>query len=189
MSNSATAEVFGLRALCSDEQVYVLDVNQWMGAFLHATGRKCVVRVNAVTGPRVLEYALRGRKTAQGFRVVIGSSRVIMETFVYTLDTHKDPEVRASKEEASKWFLAQIKLLNQRGAILFDRTLWEKSELDEMSKTYWGMPDWEDQGVYQTLLNLDAAAIIGLDEPFMDCVTRNGRKWFDPQTVRSIMAA
>lgn len=189
MTQTVNAEILGLRELTCEETLIVMDVNQLVGACLNETGRNCVVRVNAVTGSRVIEYALRGRKTAQGQRVIIGSSAIIMETFVYTLSTNPNPDERVPEKEAQMWFLALMNQLNRRGALFFDRTQWDRRELKELAKQDWGMPDWEDQAVYQTMLNLGADAIVGHDAGFKGRVERNGRMWIDPQMVKTLMAA
>jgi hypothetical protein len=121
----------------------------------------------------------------------VGSSQEIVKTFVYTLEHELNPKLRTPPAESTAWINKQLLDLKRRRALFFDTTVWAKdrSDLKKLAAGQWGMPCEEDEVVYQTNENLSGAAIIGLDGKFQFCVERNGRKWFGPNMVKSIMPA
>ena len=186
------AKVLGQRALASNEVVYTLDVNQWIATYLAAIRRqdRIIVKTNAKSGPRVLAYAQLRSSTLQGKKVVVGSSTSILKTFAHVLYTDHEIGLYIPKEVSMEWFRRQMTALNRKGALLFDQTVWTEAELRALAAVPGrGMPDWEDESVYQTARNLDSDAILGLDKDFMGAAEHNGMKWITANDALSLMPA
>lgn len=185
----------GLRELASDEALYTVDVNQWIAAIIVALKKTPNLSDNAKFGTRIQEYALTGRRMVNGKKLVIGTSRRIMDTFVHTLANSTDPDgfcledpnFRVPVDFSQKWFLKRYNSLARVNAVFFDQTVWTKDELTALSAAPYGMPDWEDEGVFQTAMTLGSDAIMGLDDKFRTAVERRNMRWIGPAEMRNLL--
>ena len=193
--------IIGLRELASDEVLYTVDVNQWVGAIITDLGKTPLLSDTAKFAPRIQTYALSQRRMLNGKKLVIGSSRRILSTLSFTLENSKDPDgfcredpkLRVPAKVTEAWFLRRYNALARVGAIFFDQTVWGKPELELLAAAPYGAPDWEDQGVLQTAMTLDSEAIIGLDDPFMRAVELRRQRqisniyWIGPPEMRDLL--
>lgn len=179
------AAIFGMRELDTHEEVWTLDVNQWAGVYLQSIGHTVAVRDTAKAGTRIFEYALSGRRTVDGKRIIVGTSDHIMLVFMHMLNKRYG----ISPKEARAWFITRVKVLHERGAVVVDTTKQSWEDLTRQAELPNGMPDADDQGVFNSAINLGSKVIATLDEEFQAIATRRGIKCMDPRTVFCVMPA
>jgi hypothetical protein len=183
----------GFRSLGLKERLVTLDVNQWIAWYFLSTGHPqwCDVRVNAKTARLIFSYALGGIKMTDGCALVLGSSHHIASVFAKTLanPAASDRWAPVPLEEATAWFEKELLRLHSRQAIFFDTTRRPWKELHKLSAQGGckdGMPDAEDQGVYETA-NALHAPIMGHDAAFKMAAMRQHVAYYGPTEIFELM--